>query len=50
MATPVAGVRPWPRAPRIPPGVNLRGIDTVTIGTVIDLLQNIEVGKIRVPR
>ena len=31
-------------------GVLLRGIDTETIGTVIDLLANIEVGKLRLPR
>jgi len=44
-ATPVAGGEAMASSSSNTAGVNLRGIDTVTIGTVIDLLQNIEVGK-----
>jgi len=44
-ATPVAGGEAMASSSSNTAGVMLRGIDTVTIGTVIDLLQNIEVGK-----
>ena len=44
-ATPVAGGEAMASSSSNTAGVNLRGIDTVTIGTVIDLLQNVEVGK-----
>jgi len=44
-ATPVAGGEAMASSSSNTAGVILRGIDTVTIGTVIDLLQNIEVGK-----
>jgi lipoprotein-releasing system permease protein len=44
-ATPVAGGEAMASSASNTAGVMLRGIDTVTIGTVIDLLQNIEVGK-----
>jgi len=44
-ATPVAGGEAMASSSSNTAGVNLRGIDTATIGTVIDLLQNIEVGK-----
>ncbi|MEI9948964.1 MAG: ABC transporter permease [Pseudomonadota bacterium] len=44
-ATPVAGGEAMASSSSNTAGVILRGIDTVTIGTVIDLLQNIEVGQ-----
>jgi len=44
-ATPVASGEAMASSSSNTAGVILRGIDTVTIGTVIDLLQNIEVGK-----
>jgi len=44
-ATPIAGGEAMASSSSNTAGVNLRGIDTVTIGTVIDLLQNVEVGK-----
>jgi len=44
-ATPVAGGEAMASSSSNTAGVIMRGIDTVTIGTVIDLLQNIEVGK-----
>ena len=44
-ATPVAGGEAMASSSSNTAGVMLRGIDTTTIGTVIDLLQNIEVGK-----
>jgi lipoprotein-releasing system permease protein len=44
-ATPVAAGEAMASSSSNTAGVMLRGIDTVTIGTVIDLLQNIEVGK-----
>jgi lipoprotein-releasing system permease protein len=44
-ATPVAGGEAMASSSSNTAGVILRGIDTVSIGTVIDLLQNIEVGK-----
>ena len=44
-ATPVASGEAMASSSSNTAGVILRGIDTTTIGTVIDLLQNIEVGK-----
>jgi lipoprotein-releasing system permease protein len=44
-ATPVAGGEAMASSTSNTAGLLLRCIDTVTIGTVIDLLQNIEVGK-----
>jgi lipoprotein-releasing system permease protein len=44
-ATPVASGEAMASSSSNTAGVILRGIDTATIGTVIDLLQNIEVGK-----
>jgi lipoprotein-releasing system permease protein len=44
-ATPVASGEAMASSSSNTAGVILRGIDTQTIGTVIDLLQNIEVGK-----
>jgi lipoprotein-releasing system permease protein len=44
-STPVASGEAMASSSSNTAGVILRGIDTVTIGTVIDLLQNIEVGK-----
>ncbi len=44
-ATPVAGGEAMASSSSNTAGVLLRGIDPVTIGTVIDLMKNIEVGK-----
>jgi lipoprotein-releasing system permease protein len=44
-ATPVAGGEAMASSSSNTAGVLLRGVDTVTIGTVIDLINNIEVGK-----
>jgi lipoprotein-releasing system permease protein len=44
-ATPVASGEAMASSSSNTAGVILRGIDTVTIGTVIDLVQNIEIGK-----
>ena len=44
-ATPVVSGEAMASSSSNTAGVMLRGIDTVTIGSVIDLLQNIEVGK-----
>jgi lipoprotein-releasing system permease protein len=44
-ATPVAAGEAMASSSSNTAGVILRGIDTASIGTVIDLLQNIEVGK-----
>jgi lipoprotein-releasing system permease protein len=44
-ATPVAGGEAMASSASNTAGVLLRGIDPVTIGTVIDLVKNIEVGK-----
>jgi lipoprotein-releasing system permease protein len=46
-ATPVAGGEAMASSATNTAGVILRGIDPVTIGTVIDLVQNIEVGKFK---
>jgi len=45
--TPVAGGESMASSASNTAGVLLRGIDTETIGTVIDLLSNIEVGKFK---
>jgi lipoprotein-releasing system permease protein len=45
--TPVAGGEAMASSASNTAGVLLRGIDTQTIGTVIDLLSNIEVGKFK---
>ena len=46
-ATPVAGGEAMASSATNTAGVILRGVDPVTIGTVIDLIQNIEVGKFK---
>ena len=46
-ATPVAGGEAMASSATNTAGVILRGVDPVTIGTVIDLVQNIEVGKFK---
>ncbi len=46
-ATPVAGGEAMASSATNTAGVLLRGVDTVTIGTVIDLISNIEVGKFK---
>jgi lipoprotein-releasing system permease protein len=46
-ATPVAGGEAMASSATNTAGVILRGVDLVTIGTVIDLINNIEVGKFK---
>lgn len=46
-ATPVAGGEAMASSATNTAGLILRGVDPVTIGTVIDLLQNVEVGKFK---
>ncbi len=46
-ATPVASGEAMASSATNTAGVILRGVDTVTIGTVIDLISNIEVGKFK---
>src|SRR5690606_5661130 len=46
-ATPVASGEAMASSATNTAGVILRGVDPVTIGTVIDLIQNIEVGKFK---